>query len=399
MSWGTSIADYISVFDGYTVVDDVSYGQDFETGRIPKFPSGETTAPFQYYPLSVNVETGFPFQVHQTYPSESTFVGPLKELMGEWSAEVFWGEFWGAEFDPDGTRYSWFRVMDRKFRVVGDGEWCRGGIPIPIPSSVETVGGGRDTSIRIDPAELEGVNATISLRFNYFDMERDVTHPNYSDPVHVSTSCYRVQFTSTRGGVRRSCTAGDNGGDTLAEALAIAGITPTGVQTSATTTTRTTTTSTSTGVTFTPHSRPDETEAPQVNGKYVGAGVGAGFGLIVILYIFFKYASERKKTGGLTHHNLPRSEMRQPRPTNRRREAVGISSPAYQSGTQGGERSVVPESSLLADYRAVAEANSPVQTSGTVVRSAATDEIQPPPPIYEPPPRYEDVNAGQQRRT
>ncbi|KAH6689750.1 hypothetical protein F5X68DRAFT_260358 [Plectosphaerella plurivora] len=363
MIWATSMDDYISVINSHTIFDDVAYGEDFETGRLPRFPDCRSTTSSQeyMYPLTVNVDTGFPFQVDQTYPTQPSSVRPIKELMGEWSADVFWGDFEGADFDPEGTRYSWYRVMDRKFRIVGNGRWCRGGVPIPVPSSVEVIGGGRDTSIRIDPAELEGVNATFAIRFNYFDMDRDLNHPNYSDPTDVSTSCFRVQFTSSRDGARRSCTAGDNGGDTQAEALAIAGITPTGVQSTATST-RTSTTSTYTGVAWTPHARPDESEAPQVNGKHVGAGVGAGFGLIVILYIFFKYASE-----------------------------------PYQSGTQGGESSVVRESSLLADYRALAETNGPTSTSGTAVRGAATDGVRQPPPIYEPPPRYEDINAGQPR--
>jgi hypothetical protein len=191
MSGMTSTDDYISVLDGVALADDVAYGQDLEKGRLPKFPCFEDGALREYYKVTVNIETGLPFHVQQTVPTAEDALEPVEEMLGEWSADVFWGSFEGAKFDPDMTRYSWFRAMDRKFRVVGDGRWCRGGEPVPVPASLEKVGGGQDTSVKINATDLDGINANLAIRFNYFDMNRDIGHVNYSNPSDVTTKVGR----------------------------------------------------------------------------------------------------------------------------------------------------------------------------------------------------------------
>jgi hypothetical protein len=193
MSGMTSTDDYISVFEGVAFGYDVAYGhmQDLEEGRLPKFPCFEDGTLWESYVVNVNIETGLPFYVHQTAPTAEDALEPVEEMLGEWSADVFWGQFEGAKFDPDMTRYSWFRAMDRKFRVVGDGRWCRGGESVPVPTSLEKFGGGKDTAVKINATDLDGIYASLAIRFNYFDMDRDIGHANYSDPSDVRTKVGR----------------------------------------------------------------------------------------------------------------------------------------------------------------------------------------------------------------
>ncbi|KAH7363293.1 hypothetical protein B0T11DRAFT_329281 [Plectosphaerella cucumerina] len=376
MSGMTSTDDYISVFEGVAFGYDVAYGymQDLEEGRLPKFPCFEDGTLWESYVVNVNIETGLPFYVHQTAPTAEDALEPVEEMLGEWSADVFWGQFEGAKFDPDMTRYSWFRAMDRKFRVVGDGRWCRGGESVPVPTSLEKFGGGKDTAVKINATDLDGIYASLAIRFNYFDMDRDIGHANYSDPSDVRTKCFRVQFSSTQSSIQENCNSPDNGADTKAEALANAGISPTSVQSPTASGTTITASSASTS------STPEEDRG--INKAYVSAGVGAAFGLFFILFVLFQYLGYRRKR--LAAANRQQGEQGGI-PLSRLPEAEPEPAPVYQPRAAEDEG------------RAAPEANGPSGMANTA-SGAAVNGSQPPPPNYEPPPRYEDINDGAPRR-
>lgn len=178
MIWPRGGQSYDSVVDGKVMFDDLYFGERPQTGRLPVFPCGNSTvSAIQYIRLDrirIPIRHRMPFQVKPTSPT----IGTRNSVLGAWRADVFWGRFRGAAFDSIGTKYTWAPAMERKYRFVGEENWCRGARGVAIPLQSSTV---------LRPSDLAGVSATLAVRSTYYNPSLSLADPGAHDPVRVTT--------------------------------------------------------------------------------------------------------------------------------------------------------------------------------------------------------------------
>jgi hypothetical protein len=350
MVWPHGGQGYDSVVDGKVVFDDVYINQTQQDGRVPMIPCSSSAVNGSYRSRSIVLPVfhGWPFEVESRNPK----IGTGARVLGDWSADVFFGRFESSDVDPDGNIYTWAPAMERKYRFVGDGGWCSPG-HMSIPLDFRTVGdnGKSNRPSQIRGAALGGVHAVLAVRFNYFNTNLNPGDPGFDKPIRVTTEvrrspfgpfsaksdmqkCFRVQFRTSRFPIQRYCTTRDNGVDNKDEAAALPP--PRDI------------------------SRPP---AREINKMHVGIGVGAGFCTIILLYSFFRWAGGRNKLKPMKPSTSPDVG---------RYESASIHASSTQRNTS-------------------LRAPSPVHIDQPARLVFTHHVVQPPPPTYESPPRYEDA--------
>ncbi|KAH7367770.1 hypothetical protein B0T11DRAFT_316141 [Plectosphaerella cucumerina] len=328
MVWPHGGQGYDSVVDGKVVFDDVYINQTQQDGRVPMIPCSSSAVNGSYRSRSIVLPVfhGWPFEVESRNPK----IGTGARVLGDWSADVFFGRFESSDVDPDGNIYTWAPAMERKYRFVGDGGWCSPG-HMSIPLDFRTVGdnGKSNRPSQIRGAALGGVHAVLAVRFNYFNTNLNPGDPGFDKPIRVTT-----EFRTSRFPIQRHCTTRDNGVDNKDEAAALPP--PRDI--------------------FRPPAR-------EINKMHVGIGVGAGFCTIILLYSFFRWAGGRNKLKPMKPSTSPDVG---------RYESASIHASSTQRNTS-------------------LRAPSPVHIDQPARLVFTHHVVQPPPPTYESPPRYEDV--------
>ena len=167
---------YTSIENGTTVVDDVKISTD---GLLDVFPCQGLEPPPDYERLKMPI---YPKRGGVQFKFHAPDVAP--RTVGAWDIDYWFGQYDGAIRDGD-QKYTWFNAMFRAYRVRGSGDFCS--INVNSPYYAMRLGEPRPPEPEdINRNDLEGVNATLAIRFSYFDLSDDLDARDLA-PTNVTT--------------------------------------------------------------------------------------------------------------------------------------------------------------------------------------------------------------------